>query len=39
MTNGDEGACFKILDDDENLIAVVSADPQGGKMAYHGVFL
>lgn len=38
MTNGEKGTYYKVLDNDENLIAVVSVDPQREKMAYCGVF-
>lgn len=38
MTNGEKGTYYKVLDNDEDLIAVVSVDPERGKMAYCGVF-
>ena len=38
MTNGEKGTYYKVLDNDENLIAVVSVDPEREKMAYCGVF-
>jgi tRNA pseudouridine55 synthase len=38
MTNGEKGTYYKVLDNDENLIAVVSVDPEREKMVYCGVF-
>jgi len=38
MTNGEKGTYYKVLDDDEDLIAVVSVDPERERMAYCGVF-
>ena len=38
MKNGEKGTYYKVLDNDEDLIAVVSVDPEGEKMAYCGVF-
>ena len=38
MTNGEKGTYYKVLDIDEDLIAVVSVDSEREKMAYYGVF-
>lgn len=38
MINGEKGTFYKVLDKDEDLIAVVSVDPERHKMAYCGVF-
>jgi hypothetical protein len=37
--NGEEGTYYKVLDCNEDLIAIVSAVPEKEKMAYCGVFI
>ena len=39
MMNGEEGTYYKVLDCNEDLIAIVSAVPEKEKMAYCGVFI
>ncbi len=38
MKNGEKGTHFKVLDDREDLVAIVSAGAHHEKMVYHGVF-